>query len=249
MTYSILDQSFLQSWPQKSIIWDCALVERTGKIAKQQTTSKILISNFWTWTIYYSWNTIVQHLWFLTYSLQEVGQLDSVLYKAPLLADYACFQITQKFVQRDCLTSHTEDSMPCTNSKQSWSIQTHKNMDYSGWQHETLSLEIGLAAGQEIRSRAALYILKHVWINAQSKRLPAVLPSPLFVDMLLNSMLANTFTFLSVDSQGSFPGSECLTVFRLFKLTSADKKLQKDLDDLIQACLVKLQFWSWDRSL
>lgn len=74
----------------------------------------------------------------------------------------ACFQIMQRFVQRDCLTSHMEESMPCTNSKQSWYNQTQKNMDYSGWQCEILSLEINLAAGQEIRSTVALCILNHV---------------------------------------------------------------------------------------
>lgn len=62
--------------------------------------------------------------------------------------------------------------------------------------------------------------------------------------MLLNSMLANTYTTLRVGSQGACPGSERSAVFRLFNLSSADlkKKIQENLDDLTHACLVKLHF-------
>ena len=117
--------------------------------------------------------------------------------------------------------------MHFTNSKQSWYVQTHKGIDYSGWQRETLSWEMNLAAGQEIRSRVALCILIHM---SESMLKPivsdgsAVFPDTLFVDMLLNSMLANTYTAFSVGSQGACPGSECSTVFRFFKLSSADLK-------------------------
>jgi len=52
--------------------------------------------------------------------------------------------------------------MHFTNSKQSWYAQRHKGVDYSGWQCETLSLEMNLAAGQETRSRVALCILIHL---------------------------------------------------------------------------------------
>lgn len=98
-------------------------------------------------------------------SFQRVGKLDNVSFIQKFLFSWniACLQTAQhSSAEWLCLPSHKDDSMHFTNSKQSWYVQTHKGIDYSGWQHETLSLEMKLAGGQEIRSRVALCILIHV---------------------------------------------------------------------------------------
>lgn len=109
--------------------------------------------------------TMLYLLWILICSLQRVGKLDNVSFIQKFLFSWniACLQTAQhSSAEGLCLPSHKEDSTHFTNSEQSWYVQTHKGIDYSGWQHETLSLEMKLAGGQEIRSRLALCILIHV---------------------------------------------------------------------------------------
>lgn len=172
--------------------------------------------------------TILYLLWIRLCSLQRVGKLGnlSFIQKFFFSSNIAFLQIAQQSSTEGLSASHRDNSMHLTNSKPSWYVQIHKGIDYSSWQCETLSLVLNLAAGQEIRSRVSLCILTHVsesMLKPIDSRQVCSIPWQ-SADMLLSYVLANTCTALRVGFQGACPGSECQTVFRLFKLSSADEK-------------------------
>lgn len=105
--------------------------------------------------------------------------------------------------------------MHFTNSKQSWFVQMCNSIDYSGRQCETLSLEMNLAAGQEIRSRVCMSESMLTAINSQ--RVCSLCWHSCLLTCCSTPCWPAHTPLPEMDCQGVGPGSEH-SFFRLQKL-------------------------------